>query len=201
MNLVWLNAVRASSTTVNYLVRDTFTISNGVLINSRSPDIDVVGGGWIFDAGSFSGSSSKAVAGSAQSLAVINSGQADVTVADRMTVLDNTNNRGIALRRTSATNYWRIDLANGTLYRIVQIQAGSPIVRASAAVSYSVGASANLRVVASGNTITAYVSINGGAETSISYGSATFNNTATYHGIYSQTATTNDFHDNFEVYL
>lgn len=196
-----LNAIR-NSNNITILFYDSFTDIANTLLTAHTPDI-AVAGGWTFQAGkSFSiTATNRAVATVVQSLAWANVNQSAVTVTDTISDLDTNNNRGVAVRLSDANNYWRIDLANGTTFRIVQIQGGGPIVRASLGVVYASGATGDFRVVTAGNTITAYVAINGGAENMISYGAATFNNTATRYGIYSQTINTKDIHDNFKVVL
>lgn len=88
--------------------------------------------------------------------------------------------RGIIGRWTDNLNYWKIvDLTGGNGFRLIEVNNGVETIRAFANISSTVGTPITLRVTFSGATITATL----GALATISYASATFNQTADRFGI------------------
>jgi len=96
--------------------------------------------------------------------------------------------RLLPFRISDAINLWQVRILPNTpgpdTYLIERV-GGVEIVRASADVDWSVGATDEARVVARGTTITVYHRKSGAGSwtEACSYGSATFNQTATWHGI------------------
>lgn len=178
------------------LILDNFDGVAG-LLSTHTPDIDTVGGGWSFAKGSLwyiNGSGQTYASPSILSIFVIDSGVSDCVITDNITLTSGATlgNRGTAFRYTDVNNMWKVEILSG-LYRILELNGGTQISRASKAVTTTPGQVYEIEVTANGNSITA--TLNGGD--AISYNSATFNNSATIHGIISRI--NDDFHNTFTV--
>jgi len=95
--------------------------------------------------------------------------------------------RLLPFRISDAINLWQVRILPNTTpdCYLIERNAGVETVRASADVDWSVGATDEVRVVARGTTITVYHRMSGAGSwtEACSYGSATFNQTATRHGV------------------
>jgi hypothetical protein len=186
----WTGNGTARISAVNTLVVDTFTDTNGVLIQNHDPDIDTAGGGYTKFVGSANGTIQSDYADFSPAEEIryeLETSSADVTVsADLFLSYNGANNRtipGLVARYTDVNNFWRIQvLANsgsGTQLQLFEIAAGVQSLRASA----SSAAVANNEyypssMVCEGSVITAT-----SGSLSASYNAATSNQTATRHGI------------------
>lgn len=172
----------------SYLLRDLFAGADGTNLTSHAMD---VGPGWTAGAGAITLSGNKAT-GNASGNYWADSAQANVTAS-----LDVVLSTGVAgdliLRATDNNNFWLLEPYNDA-FVLYEKNAGSFTIRASTAVSTA--GSHTIQAVCSGSTIAA--TFDGGNQ--ISYGSATFNQTATRHGI-SDGGVSNTAMDNFQVTL
>jgi len=167
----------------------SFDAANGTSLDAITPE---VGGAWTEQVGGWDIQSNRANP-DGNAIATVDSGEADVMVD--CTVQTGANQLGIMLRYADADNRWEIDVLDAqNLIRIVEENGGSRTVRASGAVAIADGVDYNLRAVAYGQTIDAFV--DGGSK--ISYGSAALNETATLHGLRATDAS--DEFENFAVY-
>lgn len=111
---------------------------------------------------------------------VYESSRSDVTITQTHRHGANYTHNHAILRCTDANNFWHVMTQSGDNYwRIVERNANVDTTRASAAKTISTLTNYAISVTASGTTISA--TIDGG--TSISYALATFNQTATKHGV------------------
>lgn len=154
------------------LVSDTFTDSNGTALTAHTPDIDTVGSGWVNQSGTYQIDSNAAhrETGPTGSVVAIDAGNADVTVKSDISAKTTS---GIVARLSDDNNYWLGWAQDGKLY---ENNADSLTERAD------LGAPTipnTLELECNGSSITFR------AETGLSatYASATFNQTATLHGL------------------
>jgi hypothetical protein len=171
----------------NVLFFDTFTGANGTLITARAPDIDVVGSGWVGEAGTITIQSNRAQGAPGLSRYYANVGNADTTISMDI-VSDTGGGGGFFIRYQNATNHWicRLIASTGRI-QIFDLFAGTLTLRAETAVV--IAYPAILTVITSAATITiTYNSL------SASY-SSTFLQTETRHGL----RINNAIVDNFKV--
>ena len=164
----------AASATI--LISDGFSGTDGTSINGRTPDT-VGSATWATlenDIVLSSNKASRTTAGAAS--ASIESGKANVTITSDL-VFSATGDASIMLRASDASNYWIAGI-NATTFFIYEKNAGSFTLRASASEARTAGTTYSMTVIASGTSIIATI-----ATSSISYSSATFNQTTTKHGI------------------
>jgi hypothetical protein len=152
-----------------------------------------VGPGWTVYAGSWDirGDKTEITASTGINAAAANSGHSDATVQAGVT--PGNNSCGILFRLTDANNYWWAECDNfNQAFRLVEWNAGSVTNRGQVSVTVSGSTTYTVQAVFSGSNIT--ITLDGG--NSINYSSATFNQTATLHGLWSFSLT-GDTHDNF----
>ena len=179
-----------SSTTQSTLLRDLFTGADGTNLTAHTMD---VGPGWtqLNGAWTIQGNRARPPAATANSFDTSDSGKANVTatldvvIAASPPILYS----GIVLRSTDASNGWfgLIACDDNVNYRLDldDFIAGVITTRATVPfVSSPSGLTIGLTMVSSGNTITLTAST---GET-CQYTSASFNATATKHGVYGYTA-------------
>lgn len=174
------------------LLKDTFTDADGTSLTSHTMD---VGPGWTVYAGSWDVRNDKTeiTASTGINAAAADSGHSDATV--RADVTPGNNSCGIVGRLTDVNNYWWAECDNnGQAFRLVEYNAASVINRGQVSLTVSGSSTYTVQAVFSGSNIT--VTLNGG--NAISYSSATFNQTATRHGLWSYNLT-GDTHDNFQA--
>lgn len=173
------------------LLVDAFTGTDGFDLVDHTPDIDVVGGGWLTHFSSSGTSpapeiqSNKATVTNAGATAVagipIDAGQANIIISAKITTinLDGAGSNGILLRYTDEDNYIFADLVAGFggALRIRKVQAGSETSLASASVTVAINTTYYISITLDGDRITA-----NGLGVTVS-ASSTFNNTATKHGL------------------
>ena len=165
-----------------YLVYDTFTGGDASL-DAHTPDV-TPGGGWVEARGNWVISGGKANSGQLEGIAVIESGVSDVSVSVIGTLQGTDINCGspmIVLRETAAKDCWHVGALapNANLNAILENNNDSYTTRASTACVLSDNGEYTITATAASTTITGL--INGAC--SASYGSATFNQTATKHGM------------------
>lgn len=191
-------ATSAATATVAsmYLLRDTFTDSDGTALASHTMD---VGGGWSYDKGAYqiSGGVAGATAdgGTLPKAALAGAGVSDYDVsADCVSTRTTDRWGGIAVRGTDRSNCWVARFyAYASTLAIFEVSGGAFTLRASSAYSPASGAR-RLRLVCVGASLTA--SVDGSASTN--YASAKFNQSATLCGIL-PLYTSDDGYDNFTV--
>lgn len=169
------------------LVSDTFTGTNGTSNEGRAPDTDNSGWGWgeIVGTWQIQSNALKATAGSGNLITVIQTEQASVDISVEVTApAASSCIAAVILRFQNTNNYWRVQNrtadSGANTVQIWEVTGGTSTLRASGAATMNAGTTYTLRVVSSGNTITAYWD---GAEKA-SYGSATSHNTRMVHGFY-----------------
>ena len=178
----------------------TFDAANGTSLDAITPE---VGGAWteIIDGFTIQGNQAQADGGGGGwCVATIDAGIADVLIRVTLTTSDGDGigGQGIIARASDNQNLWFIDTVTHTtnLFRIVEYNGGGSTVRASAAVGIAVTTTFDVVAICDGQTIDAF--LDGGNK--ITYGSATFNETVTKHGIGGQNQVTDSLHNNFHVH-
>lgn len=125
-------------------------------------------------------------------VATAEAGKADLSCYLRVRSADITNTIGLCARYTSTANFWLIGISSG-LFRILEKNANAYTVRSSVAVTVETGREYEIRVTLSGSAISTTLD-NGNP---VTYGSATFNQTATRSGL--RFANVGDSADDFLV--
>ena len=168
------------------LVYDTFTDSDSTALTAHTPDIDVVGGGWVAYVSTICqvlGNKAGRTA-AARSVSAINAGVANTLLTCDVSAI---NQGGIVCRLSDNANYWLFYCQDSNLYEVV---AGAFTVRANVS---TVGVPVAMKVVSTG----ASISINYNNAAAATYASATHNQTATRYGIFVDSSTQR--FDNFTV--
>lgn len=172
------------------IILDQFTDTDGVILpNHAIAPTNTPGAVWTtaaFMGGDLAISSNVAadLAGGAK-VSHLNSGVSDCVISVNLMNLTAFRYFGLAFRTKGFVadvnnNYWRADLyTNGNTLRIVERNAGVETIRATAVMTVTQNVYYTLTVTLSGQTITATV-----GSTTISYGSAAFQATSVYHGLY-----------------
>jgi hypothetical protein len=190
----------ASGPTV--LLKDAFTDADGTNLTAHTMDI---GGGWAAQQGGWKIQGNQAAlnadVGDHNNVATASAGQGDVTATcDCLTVSSGNIDFGVVINCADNSNYWLFLLANvggEQSYRLFEKTAGSYTQRARVGVVIANGATLQVKVVTSGDTITCYI---GGVQ-QFSYNVAGRpNKTATGCGLYRHgTADDGSTYDNFQV--
>jgi len=170
---------------------DTFTDSDSTSLDAHTMD---VGSGWTEEVG-FTILSNYADSDTASDGAA----HTETNISDlflEATIMTSSGNGAIIIRLTDNDNFWIIDL-----YRVsnesVIYEKNEGVYTARASASQSIASGKRVAIIANGSTISA-VYDNGNK---VSYSSATFNQTATKHGLRSGTGSGSNLqYDNFAVY-
>ena len=162
------------------LISTTFPGTNGSQLTDSTPEIDVVGGGWVYRSSTDNGTiqlgrAQNSTGGATTNVYTMDSGQTDVDVTCTMQ-LGPSDNNGIIVRAASATQYWAAIIQLDNTFIIFEFP--SLTVRANTSVTISESTDYTVRMFTSGNDISATLD---GANL-ITYNSATYN-TATDVGI------------------
>jgi hypothetical protein len=176
------------------IVQDTFTGTNGTNLSSHTPDVNVPGNSWVAVNGNYTISSNQALAGNgvAQEIESIDCANADVTITLDVAIPSGSSNvQGIAMRVTDQNNCWACfhenDGGSNGYLAIAERASGSTFTRASANFSgTTAGTTMTLTATSSGSTIT--VASTAAGPGTLSYGSATAEQTVTKHGLFGYTA-------------
>lgn len=186
---------------------DTFTDTNGTFLAAHTPDTDTVGGGWVGIV-----SLSDAQAGDdtidiqtnqarQEDTAFARAVYASVGTANFDVTIDWTNGGTasalvqILFRYTDLSNYWQFGMRQtSAFYAIREVNSGTITSRASGTTPVTGSGTYSMRLVANGTSLTGTVD---GANT-LSYGSATFNQTVQTAG-FLLSGDTNARVDNFQV--
>ena len=177
-----------------YVIFDSLTGSNGTNLTAHTPDVQLASpGGWSVLAGGFEIQSNGAEATSANSMAVHDTGIADLSW--RATVKSFNEDFALVGRVQDASNYWQLLVEDaGTsdpILKLNEVNAGTPTTRASATMTGTgpLGSTYNvfMHLVFSGNDIVAqlgatHFTLGVDSFFSLSYTSASFNS-ETRHGI------------------
>lgn len=162
------------------IVQDDFVDVDGTPLEDHVPaPVNTPGNMWTVFAGTWEIQSDLLVktanANTHQSCA-LETGEADCTVESRFTIV--VGYTGFFLRATDNDNGWYIELSEPAQQLIIyELNAGSFVTRDVQPLTLVVGNAYTLSVVMSGTSIVATVGV-----VVASYGSATFNQTATMHG-------------------
>lgn len=188
-------------------ILDNFTDADATALASHAiAPTNVPSTSWVVDGGAFIISANRAQSngGATQHVADLDSSRANVTID-----CDCTNGGDVSigewsnvlLRWTNNSNFWYVgDRYNGVssfLFAITEVNAGVATIRASVVIANPSSETHAIQVVATGAVITA--TRDGGS--SISYNSATLNQTAVRHGLFEkrQTGSNKCKWDNFKV--
>jgi hypothetical protein len=183
--------VRRGRLRAAYLLRDTFTGTNGSMLNAHAPDVG--SGPWVHQSGTFDLQNNRANhasnGGTGDARATLDAGRADVR-AELTVNLAATASAGILARFVDNQNFWMLILNLGTGdLQLWETTAGTSTLRASSAFSGSISTDYQLRLVCQGNQFTG--TVNGG--NTVAYSSAN-HNSATKFGLRS-IGIGNDFDD------
>lgn len=165
------------------LLYDTFTDTNGTNLTAHTiAPTNTIGATWttLLGACTVVGNTVRRAGGANPDADVYESSRADVVIAQTHRHGTSYTENFVILRCTDSTNFWHVKTtATDNYWRITERNANVDTVRASAAKTIATATDYAIVVTAQGATISA--TIDGG--TPISYASATFNQTATKHGI------------------
>lgn len=175
----------ASAEVSPWLMADQFADTNGTLLSAHTPDVPVGANAWVGVAGGgqyplITGGLAELEFTSGTTLATYDSGQSDVIVSSWI-YSPNGDPFGMIVRFSNASNYWMIQfdsVATGSI-TLYENNAGSLTAPATAVFVQTAATWYYLKIVANGTTIDAYVN---GARL-LHYTSASFNETATKHGL------------------
>lgn len=172
----------SQAATVTALFYDTFTGADGTLLTAHTPNVDALGGGWVrYGDGSINIVGNRANILTPVGIYAFNVGIANVTYRGICSATGSGAFRFIA-RLSNVSNYWQIGASpTGQFPSIVEVNAGVATLRAQGS-GNAMTPPFSFQLIASGNTLSASF-FNGIITNSVSYSSATFNNTATRFGI------------------
>jgi hypothetical protein len=180
------------------LIAEEFTAVNGTNLSGRAPSpINVPGTVWsVFGTATWTIQSGRATktSGGGQNLVVANAGVANAVIVCDVTVGNSAERQGLAIRATDTNNLWIFGWNNSNVIQIFERTAGAGAVRASAALTLTVGSTHEFAVVCSGTTIIGFVD---GVQY-VSYATATAHQSVTNHGLYAG-STAAPAWDNFEL--
>lgn len=184
---------QVSSGPTTYL-QDSFTDTNGTNLNAHIMD---VGPGWTIDAGTFDIQSNQGrVTSAGVSVASADASHADVTATVKTTVAGVSDSPSLLIRETDSNNHWIAAIITTSSFDLYEVNGGSFTQRATTLFVATLNQQYTIRAICSGASISCTLD---GAN-NISYGSATFNQTATRFGIRSNDgAGTNFLWDDFLV--
>jgi hypothetical protein len=179
-----------------WIAETTFPQTNGTNLSGASLE---VGGTWSVLSGAWStttGSYATQTAATDPSYLTTNTGSADVTVTATINDHSAAQTLGICVRMSDNNNGWLADLGSGTNnFQLFEVVSNVYTFRARTTATISNDTDYPLVVTAAGSTIS--VNFNNGAAT-LSYGSATSNQTVTKHGLKAGTTNIKKF-KNFRV--
>jgi len=190
---------------MSVIFSDTFTDTDSTAIGSHDPDVGGGVGAWVMQgvqAIEIQSNKAKYLSGSGFAFAAADTSDADVQVEVDIAIPNAANySYGVVVRLADVSNYWLIDVVRVSSgnpgMRLIRVEsAGLNVENEDTNVGAVSGTTVNVRVVCSGNTITGYLD----DVQKVTYGSASFQSTATKHGIsvYADYDNTGTF-DNFSV--
>ncbi len=151
-----------------FIVQDTFTDTNGVLLENHTPDVDTVGGGWEVPDHPWT-VQSNAARGNDGNLAVESPILIQIGVADQKVTgtyaAQNAQGMGAVLRAVDKDNYWQCEV-DDTFVIIRDVVAGTPTFRVleNIAITYPISWTATAIAdvisidVGQGQTVASYTS-------------------------------------------
>ena len=162
-------------------VRDEFTDTNGTLLGSHTiAPTNVPSTSWGGIQGGADIQSNQANATSTQTRFICNPGAADGEVRCDVIAQAADGRHGVVVRAQDASNFWFVGFqSSANTFYIEERNAGTFTVRASVGKTINGGQTYAVRAVLSGSNIAG--TIDGGSD--ISYGSATFLQSQTAHGL------------------
>lgn len=168
-------------------VADVFTDTDAVSLDAHTPTpTNTPGGAWSEVNGNWdiNGNRARLSANGTNGCAAIDCDFADgdlsLEAASQAANTATSQDAGLTARVSDGSNYWKIGInAQADAFRIVERNAATDTVRATASVTIDAGTFYTLTAQLSGQTITAQ--IEGGNE--ITYGSAALNETSQLHGL------------------
>ena len=169
----------------SFAFQDNFTDTDGVDLDAHTPDVDESGNGWTSRSGNFEIQNNKAepqgTAGAADYLETFDTGSPDGTLQADVTVTGGTAWAGLAFRWSDNNNFWRVIIsAGGTGGGYLQKRVAGSYVTAGRWGTASARTAA-IRVEISGDNIQVFE--DGAIVLDVE---ENFNNTATAHGLFSQ---------------
>lgn len=172
------------------LISDAFTDTDGTNLSAHSiSPTNTPATSWSILSGAFDINSNRArQTGTGTIVAVVDAGQADVTISCVLRMLSTSDSPAIAFRCSDASNFWIATLVGGATFDLYEYNAATLTQRATTPFVHTINTNYTLQVVLSGTSITA--TVDGGNQ--ITYGSATFNQTATKHGLRSNNGSANE---------
>lgn len=179
------------------IISDTFTGANGTSLTVHAPDVNTPGNSWVNGVGTWTIQTNKAgnTAGVNNQSALIDANCADCDVSADVTLVAGSTRLGVIGRWIDASNFWQLILTvAGAQIQLIERNAATNTVRASAAITVADGETHNVKLSLSGTTLTGTMD---GANT-VSYTSSSFQ-TSTTHGIHATNMLTTERHDNFRV--
>jgi hypothetical protein len=178
----------------DYLVYDTFTDTNGTLLNAHTPDKDTEGGGWIHQSGEWEIQSDAAIPKtlvSSRAVTTIDAGDATVEVQSDL-VLGATHNAGFIFRFSDTQNYLEVPdvISADNTIRSYRLQANGWTKIAT--VTDGQSGTIELNVTVDADSLYT-VTIDGGLIYTVT---DAFNNTQTKHGMrpYGSLLTSHDYY-------
>lgn len=163
----------------------TFTASNGTSLHAITPEL---GNHWVEQSGNWDIQGNQANTASSNAYAAVETSESDLLVDCLVAVRANSTNDGYGLfiRSTDAANGWKITISDfDNVLEMIERDTGSDTLRASTGIAIALNTDYHVRAIADGQTIDAFVD----AGDKITYASASFNQTATKHGIYTRGGT------------
>jgi len=171
----------------------TFDASNGTGLDAITPE---VGGTWTEQSGNWEIQGNRAVADQDSVTATVSSGIADV-VCDVEVFMPSGARSALVFRLSDSTNYWHLSLRNpDDDVRLIETVDAVSTTRASSAFTVTDDQTYALRVTADGQDIQGYAD----ESTRLAYASASFNETATLHGLRRDAGVNTQAWDKFAVY-
>jgi len=188
----------------SYLVYDTFTDDDAVILPDHTPNVDVEGGGWSEEVGSWAIIGNKAYVDTkvAQSeFAVIDAGEADCTIEVAITMTDDgaaiDHNVGLCFRYSATNDWWifffDIGGANADNLILGKYVTGVWTEVDKDAFVWNIGETKIMKIVMEGDDISCYID-----DVLITSTTDAHNNTDAKHGLFNNNTITQRW-DEFKI--
>jgi hypothetical protein len=166
------------------LFHDSFTDTEGTLLSAHTPDLNRKGNSWDAHATTEISGNALYLQGSAN--AVVDVEESDLTIETVWKSHGSRIDLGICARETDVDNCWLIvvDTLTNDKFYIIERNGASNTTRASIDISFNANDDLTFKAVLNGSTIKAYIQDESSNAYALIYSSATFQQTATAHGIY-----------------
>lgn len=168
------------------IILDNFSDTEGVSLPDHTPDLAPSGSAWNNGNLGISGNQVHYLSSATRQIAVIQAGVADGCITLRCCYDRNGSSSttseyrsGIIARYTGIGNFWRIAFHPFSNFGIYEVNAGLAVGRASTSFSSDDGVFHTVSVLLNGTSIQGEID----GEHTITYNQASFNQTATFHGL------------------